>query len=52
MVNEVIAIILWLIASFLIIFTSCDHGPKVAYIIAGVSFQFEFSFVHLIDKFG
>jgi len=37
LVNETIAVILWLIASFLIIFVSCDgSGPKVAYIIAGV----------------
>ncbi|KPM10230.1 hypothetical protein QR98_0087810 [Sarcoptes scabiei] len=36
MANEVIAIILWLIASFFIIFTSCDGEPKIAYIIAGV----------------
>ncbi|KAF7491729.2 hypothetical protein SSS_05333 [Sarcoptes scabiei] len=36
MANEVIAIILWLIASFFIIFTSCDGEPKIAYIIAGL----------------
>ncbi|KAH7642354.1 uncharacterized protein LOC124492507 [Dermatophagoides farinae] len=36
MANEVVALILWLIASFFIIFASCDHGPQVAYIIAGI----------------
>ena len=39
MANEVVALILWLIASFFIIFASCDHGPQIAYIIAGVSFS-------------
>lgn len=40
LVNETIAVILWLVASFLIIFVSCDgSGPKVAYIIAGVCLE-------------
>lgn len=46
MANEVVALILWLIASFFIIFASCDHGPQVAYIIAGVSVKFEIK-IHL-----
>ena len=38
LVNETIAVILWVIASILIIFVSCNgSGPKVAYILAGVS---------------
>ncbi|KAI2799214.1 CKLF-like MARVEL transmembrane domain-containing protein 4 [Blomia tropicalis] len=37
LVNESLAIIFWLIASILIIFTNCEgSGPKVAYIIAGI----------------
>ncbi|CAG2115916.1 unnamed protein product [Medioppia subpectinata] len=37
LVNESIAVVLWTIASILIVFVSCDGaGPKVAYIIAGL----------------
>ncbi|XP_054164835.1 CKLF-like MARVEL transmembrane domain-containing protein 4 [Oppia nitens] len=37
LVNEAIAVILWTIASLLIVFVSCDgSGPKVAFILAGI----------------